>query len=42
VHAAQTDNAEVTEHLEQGLRSEVKALGLIVFNGSTAVIITNG
>lgn len=36
VDSAQTDDAEVAEHLEQSLRSKVESFGFVVFNLSTA------
>lgn len=36
VNSAQADDAEVAEHLEQGLRTKVESFGLVVFNLNTA------
>ncbi len=36
VNSAQTNDAEVTEHLEQSLRSKIESFRFVVFNFSTA------
>lgn len=36
VNSAQADNAEVTEHLEQSLRTEIESFGLIVLDLNAA------